>query len=102
MLAVRASGGSGVLTYQWIKNGEPFSEESHSDCTDVYSDTLQFLSLATEHSGTYACRVHDKRANCILESNPAVLIGMFYIDIIIYLYPFYTVLLIKLCLISHS
>ena len=84
MLAVRASEGSGVLTYQWIKNGEPFSEESYSDCTGVYSDTLQFLSLATEHSGTYACRVSDERANCILESNPAVLIGMLYNNTYIY------------------
>ena len=77
MLAVRASGGSGELAYQWIKNGEPFSEDSDSDYIGVYSDTLQFLSLATEHSGTYMCRVSDEKANCIIESKPAVLTGTF-------------------------
>ena len=75
MLAVRASGGSGVLAYKWIKDEELFSEDSNPDCIGVYSDTLQFLSLAAEHSGTYTCRVSDERTNCI-ESNPAVLTGM--------------------------
>ena len=77
MLAVRASGGSGELAYEWIKNGEPFSEDSHPDCIGIDSDTLQFLSLAAEHSGTYMCRVKDEQANCIIESKPAVLTGMF-------------------------
>ena len=77
ILAVRASGGSGALAYRWVKDGEPFSEDSHPDCIGVYSDTLQFLSLAPVHSGTYVCRVSDEKANCIIESKPAVLSGMF-------------------------
>lgn len=75
MLAVRASGGSGALAYRWIKDGEPFSDDSYSDCIGVYSDTLQFLCLAIVHSGTYVCRVSDEKANSI-ESKPAVLEGI--------------------------
>ena len=74
MLAVRAYGGSGTLTYQWLKDGEYFSEDSLPNCIGVNSDTLQFLSLVPEHSGTYMCRVGDERA-CIIESKPAVLQG---------------------------
>ena len=78
MLAVRATGGSGALAYRWIKDGEPFSEDSHPDCIGVHSDTLQFLRLDVVHSGTYVCQVSDEKANCIIESKPAVLNGMFY------------------------
>jgi hypothetical protein len=76
MLAVRASGGSGALTYHWIKDGEPLSEDSHPDCIGVYSDTLQFSCLAVIHRGTYVCRVSDEMANSI-ESKPAMLSGKF-------------------------
>ena len=77
MLAVRAIGGSGELAYHWIKDGEPYSEDSHPDCIGVYSDTLQFLCLDVVHSGTYVCRVTDEKANCIIESKPAMLSGTF-------------------------
>jgi hypothetical protein len=77
MLAVRASGGSGALAFHWIKDGESFSEDSHPDCIGIYSDTLQFLCLAVVHSGTYVCRISDEKANCIIESKPAVLSGKF-------------------------
>ena len=72
MLTVRASG-SGTITYKWMKDGEFFSENNLSDCIGATSDTLQFLSLTSEHSGTYACRVCNENAS--VESKTAVLKG---------------------------
>ena len=72
MLTVRASG-SGTITYQWMKDGEFLSEDDLSDCIGATTDTLQFLSLTSEHSGTYVCRVYNENAS--VESKTAVLKG---------------------------
>lgn len=72
MLRVRASG-SGNITYQWMKDGEFFSEDDLANCIGATSDTLQFLSLSSEHSGTYVCRVSNENAS--VESKKAVLKG---------------------------
>lgn len=56
VLIVKASG-SGTLSYSWIKDGTPITDETQFGCTGVTSNSLRFASLLPEHGGKYKCIV---------------------------------------------
>ena len=73
VLTVRASG-PGTLSYQWIKDGEPLTDDSLPHCSGVMSDSLRLTTLLPEHSGSYKCRVSSSGKS--LDSMLAKLEGM--------------------------
>ena len=73
VLTVRASG-SGSLSYQWIKNGVPITDDALPNCTGASSNSLRFTILLPEHSGSYKCRVSNNKDS--VESKEAELEGM--------------------------
>jgi hypothetical protein len=77
VLTVRASG-PGSLSYQWMKNGIPLTDDTLPNCTGAASDSLRFTVLLPEHSGRYKCRVSNKK-ECV-ESKEAELEGMIIIN----------------------
>jgi hypothetical protein len=63
-LSVVISGGSGVFTYEWRKNGATFGAPS--------SPNLTFNSLVNGDAATYTCTVRDTVADAQVVTDPAV------------------------------
>ena len=74
VLTVRASG-PGSLSYQWMKNGVPITDDTLPNCTGAASDSLRFTILLPEHSGSYKCRISNNKDS--VDSKEAVLEGIY-------------------------
>ena len=72
VLTVRASG-PGTISYQWLKDNMTLTDNTLPNCTGARSDSLRFISLLPEHTGSYKCRVSNNGQG--VESKPAELKG---------------------------
>ena len=74
-LSVSAEG-SGTLTYQWMKDGNPLVDGNLSNLTGVNTHSLTISSFSQEHEGVYKCTVSSDSGDR-LESTEATLTCMF-------------------------
>ena len=77
-LSVSATGpGTLSLIYQWIKDGEPITDDiiKYPNCTGYDTPTLYISSLSAEHDGNYVCKV-SYNEDCSVLSNSVEVRGM--------------------------
>ena len=52
--------GTGRLTYQWCRDEEGITRDSHPYCTGELTDTLHIKAVLTEYEGSYKCVVSNE------------------------------------------
>ena len=69
--------GSGTLSYQWVRDEVPITDEQQLGCAGAMTNSLKFNSLLPEHSGNYMCIVTNSSG--VSRSKPAELQGRLFI-----------------------
>ena len=66
-LTVNASG-LGILSYQWMKDGEDIDEVKYPNCSGVHTATLTIMPFSSEYEGDYSCLIKDQTGQNIQSS----------------------------------
>ena len=73
---------NGTLSYQWYKDGELVTYDTHPYCDGAMTPTLKIRAVLTEYEGTYSCLVSNEAGS--IESDSAQLgVGKLKADIIL-------------------
>ena len=62
---------NGSLSYQWYKDGELITPDTHPYCDGAMTPTLKIRAVLTEYEGTYSCLVSNEAGS--IESDSAQL-----------------------------
>ena len=59
---------NGTLSYQWHKDCELITPDTHSYCDGAMTPTLKIRAVLTEYEGTYSCLVSNEAGSVETES----------------------------------
>ena len=66
--------GRGTFQYQWSKDGEDITSDTHPYCTGANTPILNIIGVITPYEGSYMCHVSNE-AGCVESQNATLGVG---------------------------